>query len=130
MKRSEQIVELMDDVKKIISQMAVVDVCEEEKPVEVGKTIMTSREVADMFQEYHSVTYRRIAQLPLTLRYTSARTASPPGTTHPSSLRQAARILHHHRADRPSGSYCICSVSFFQIRNCHIPLMRIVDRLK
>lgn len=26
MKRSEQIVELMDDVKKIISQMAVVDV--------------------------------------------------------------------------------------------------------
>ncbi|MFQ7834117.1 MAG: Rha family transcriptional regulator [Mediterraneibacter gnavus] len=63
MKRSEQIVELMDDVKKIISQMAVVDVCEEEKPVEVGKTIMTSREVADMFQEYHSVTYRRIAQL-------------------------------------------------------------------
>lgn len=35
MKRSEQIVELMDDVKKIISQMAVVDVCEEEKPVEV-----------------------------------------------------------------------------------------------
>lgn len=59
MKRSEQIVELMDDVKKIISQMAVVDVCEEEKPVEVGKTIMTSREVADMFQEYHSVTYRR-----------------------------------------------------------------------
>lgn len=63
MKRSEQIVELMDDVKKIISQMAVVDVCEEEKkPVEVGKTIMTSREVADMFQEYHSVTYRRIAQ--------------------------------------------------------------------
>ena len=58
MKRSEQIVELMDDVKKIISQMAVVDVCEEEKPVEVGKTIMTSREVADMFQEYHSVTYR------------------------------------------------------------------------
>ena len=41
MKRSEQIVELMDDVKKIISQMAVVDVCEEEKPVEVGKTIMT-----------------------------------------------------------------------------------------
>ena len=37
MKRSEQIVELMDDVKKIISQMAVVDVCEEEKPVEVGK---------------------------------------------------------------------------------------------
>lgn len=42
MKRSEQIVELMDDVKKIISQMAVVDVCEEEKPVEVGKTIMTS----------------------------------------------------------------------------------------
>lgn len=49
--------------KKIISQMAVVDVCEEEKPVEVGKTIMTSREVADMFQEYHSVTYRRIAQL-------------------------------------------------------------------
>ena len=30
MKRSEQIVELMDDVKKIISQMAVVDVCEEE----------------------------------------------------------------------------------------------------
>ena len=63
MKRSEQIVELMDDVKKIISLMAVVDVCEEEKPVEVGKTIMTSREVADMFQEYHSVTYRRIAQL-------------------------------------------------------------------
>lgn len=63
MKRSEQIVELMEDVKKIISQMAVVDVCEEEKkPVEVGKTIMTSREVADMFQEYHSVTYRRIAQ--------------------------------------------------------------------
>ena len=38
MKRSEQIVELMDDVKKIISQMAVVDVCEKEKkPVEVGK---------------------------------------------------------------------------------------------
>ena len=32
MKRSEQIVELMDDVKKIISQMAVVDVCEEDKP--------------------------------------------------------------------------------------------------
>lgn len=64
MKRSEQIVELMDDVKKIISQMAVADVCEKEKkPVEVGKTIMTSREVADMFQEYHSVTYRRIAQL-------------------------------------------------------------------
>ena len=64
MKRSEQIVELMDDVKKIISQMAVVDVREEKKkPVEVGKTIMTSREVADMFQEYHSVTYRRIAQL-------------------------------------------------------------------
>lgn len=64
MKRSEQIVELMDDVKKIISQMAVVDVREKEKkPVEVGKTIMTSREVADMFQEYHSVTYRRIAQL-------------------------------------------------------------------
>ena len=63
MKRSEQIVELMEDVKKIISQMAVVDVCEDEKkPVEVGKTIMTSREVADMFQEYHSVTYRRIAQ--------------------------------------------------------------------
>ncbi|OLA11727.1 MAG: hypothetical protein BHW14_05630 [Coprococcus sp. 43_8] len=63
MKRSEQIVELMDDVKKIISQMAVVDVCEEEKkPVEVGKTIITSREVADMFQEYHSVTYRRIAR--------------------------------------------------------------------
>lgn len=43
MKRSEQIVELMDDVKKIISQMAVVDVREKEKkPVEVGKTIMTS----------------------------------------------------------------------------------------
>ena len=64
MKRSEQIVELMDDVKKIISQMAVVDVCEEEaKPVDAGKTIMTSLEVADMFQEYHSVTYRRIAQL-------------------------------------------------------------------
>lgn len=64
MKRSEQIVELMDDVKKIISQMAVADVCEKEKkPVEVGKTIMTSQEVADMFQEYHSVTYRRIAQL-------------------------------------------------------------------
>lgn len=64
MKRSEQIVELMDDVKKIISQMAVVDVREEKKKlVEVGKTIMTSREVADMFQEYHSVTYRRIAQL-------------------------------------------------------------------
>lgn len=38
MKRSEQIVELMDDVKKIISQMAVVDVREEKKkPVEVGK---------------------------------------------------------------------------------------------
>ena len=36
MKRSEQIVELMDDVMMIFSLMAVVDVCEEEKPVEVG----------------------------------------------------------------------------------------------
>ena len=54
MKRSEQIVELMDDVKKIISQMAVVDVCEEEKPVEVGKTIMTSREVPGISLGYIS----------------------------------------------------------------------------
>ena len=60
--RKTQIAELMMDVKKLISGMAVVDVSEDSRSGK-GKTVLNSREIAELFSEYHSVTYRRIAQL-------------------------------------------------------------------
>lgn len=60
--RKTQIAELMMDVKKLISGMAVVDVSEDSRSGK-RKTVMNSREIAELFSEYHSVTYRRIAQL-------------------------------------------------------------------
>lgn len=60
--RKAQITELMMDVKRLVSGMAAVDVSSEP---DVGRpdTVMNSREIATLFQEYHSVTYRKIAQL-------------------------------------------------------------------
>lgn len=60
--RKAQITELMMDVKRLVSGMAAVDVSSES---DVGRpdTVMNSREIATLFQEYHSVTYRKIAQL-------------------------------------------------------------------
>lgn len=60
--RKAQITELMMDVKRLVSGMAAVDVSSE-PDADRTDTVMNSREIATLFQEYHSVTYRKIAQL-------------------------------------------------------------------
>ena len=60
--RKAQITELMMDVKRLVSGMAAVDVSSEHD-ADRTDTVMNSREIATLFQEYHSVTYRKIAQL-------------------------------------------------------------------
>lgn len=60
--RKTQITELMMDVKRLVSGMAAVDVSSE-PDADRTDTVMNSREIATLFQEYHSVTYRKIAQL-------------------------------------------------------------------
>lgn len=60
--RKAQITELMMDVKRLVSGMAAVDVSSE-PDADRTDAVMNSREIATLFQEYHSVTYRKIAQL-------------------------------------------------------------------
>lgn len=60
--RKAQITELMMDVKRLVSGIAAVDVSSE-PDADRTDTVMNSREIATLFQEYHSVTYRKIAQL-------------------------------------------------------------------
>lgn len=60
--RKAQITELMMDVKRLVSGMAAVD-ASSEPDADRTDTVMNSREIATLFQEYHSVTYRKIAQL-------------------------------------------------------------------
>lgn len=60
--RKAQITELMMDVKRLVSGMAAVDVSSE-PDADRTDTVMNSREIATLFQEYHSVTYRKIAKL-------------------------------------------------------------------
>lgn len=60
--RKAQITELMMDVKRLVSGMVAVGVSSE-PDADRTDTVMNSREIATLFQEYHSVTYRKIAQL-------------------------------------------------------------------
>lgn len=63
--RKERIVELMGDVREILSSMSAVDMggVVVQDDTDRKETVMTSREIADLFEEHHSTVYRRIAQL-------------------------------------------------------------------